>query len=79
MPVHQPARTLNLPALSSVWQVASVLLALCGTSPLTDVCLYTNVLVSAKIRMPIIRAYTTFMLPRKLGHMFVWSDRETNY
>ena len=60
MPVHQPARTLNLPALSSVWQVASVLLALCGTSPLTDVCLYTNVLVSAKIRMPIIRAYATY-------------------
>ena len=78
MPVHPPARTLNLPALSSVWQVASVLLALCGMSPLTDVCLYTNVLVSAEIRMPIIRAYTTFMLFRKLGHMLVWSYRKTS-
>ena len=78
MPVHQPARTLNLPALSSVWQVTSVLLALCGMSPLTDVCLYTNVLVSAEIRMPIIRAYTTFMLSRKLGHMLVWSYRKTS-
>ena len=78
MPVHQPARTLNLPALSSVWQVASVLPALRGTSPLTDVCLYMNVFVSAQVCMPIIRAYTTFMLSRKLGHMLVWSYRKTS-
>ena len=77
LPVHPPARTLTPTAPDSVWQVASVLMALCWMSPLTDVWLSRNVLVSAKSRMPIMHIYIYLGLAGFQGPGIVWNGKKS--